>query len=1032
MRLPEVCIKHPVFASVLSIAIILIGLFSFQKLAIQYFPDHNSPKATVTANIDGASADFMSRNVATHLINAATGLESVDIMTTDCTQGKCTLNVKFDDGITDVEYANLMNKLRSSIEAIIDFPPSMVDKPTVTDDSGDKGSASNIITFINKGKMSSQEMYDFIGQQIKPQFRHIQGVGGVYGPYGGAAKAVRVWLNPNRMMALNVKAADVVTTLSAYSSSFTVGQIVGEARNFQINPVTQVTSVKDVQDLVIRVDDGNIIRIKDIADVKMGENSLTPSKLKVNGETAMSLQVLPLKSENPVDVAARVKAEITKMQQHLPDGLEMKMVYNQADFIQESIDQGFHTLFEAIVLVSVIVVLFLGSLRIASIPIITIPVCIIGVFAVMSFLGFSINVLTILAIILAIGLVVDDAIVVVENCYRYIEEGETPLNAAIKGSNEIIFPVIAMTMTLAAVYLPIGLMSGMTADLFRQFAFTLAASVIISGMVALTLSPMMCAYLIKPVAQQPRWFAAIDKQIHKLSLGYTKQLSKWFDRKALMGGIALALIALSGVAVWYMPQVLLPTEDTGFIDGTSEAPTGVGRRYHIKHNSELNTVMGDNKDIAANLSYIEATPSNHILLEPWGKRTKPADEIVAELTEKAAKTLSAYSMSFSVRSADGLNAATNLKLQLKTVNRDNTKLNDTANRIVKKLSEYDGLTRVKSSLLRDQLRYDLRIDRNAIILSGVAYTDVTNALSTFLGSLKAANLQADDGYTYPIRVQVNRKDLGNFDIIDKLYVASESGQNIPLSEFVSIKAVTSESSFKTYMGQNSAEITATLMPGYTAGDVRDYIDENVPELLDDSQSYAYDGVVKELMDSQDGTQTLFLMALIFIYLILAAQFESFVDPLIILLTVPLCIVGAVLTLWVFGQSLNIYSQIGLLTLVGLVTKHGILLVEFANEQRKHGKTAIEAAIHSARSRLRPILMTSLTMILGALPLAFASGPGSLGRVNIGLVLVGGLTAGTFFSLFLVPVAYVGMSKLREKDVLKTILSGRGFRQRKQH
>ncbi|SMY36079.1 efflux RND transporter permease subunit [Photobacterium andalusiense] len=1029
MKLPEVCIRHPVFASVLSIAIVLIGLFAFQKLAIQYFPEHNSPQATVSAKIDGASADFMSRNVATRLINSATGLENVETMTTDCVQGSCTLKVKFDDSISDVDYANLMNKLRSSIEAIVDFPPSMVDKPTVTDDSSDKSSASNIITFVNKGDMTSQQMFDYISQQIKPQFRHVEGVGAVYGPYGGAAKAVRVWLNPDRMMALNVKAADVVTTLSAYSSSFTVGQIIGEARNFQINPVTQVKSVKDVQDLVIRVDDGNIIRIKDIADVKMGENSLTPSVLKVNGETAMSLQILPLKSENPVDVAARVKTEIAKMQQHLPPGLSMEMVYNQADFIQAAIDEGFHTLIEAVFLVSIIVVLFLGSLRIASIPIITIPVCIIGVFAVMSYLGFTINVLTILAIILAIGLVVDDAIVVVENCYRHIEEGDTPFNAAIKGSQEIIFPVIAMTMTLAAVYLPIGLMSGMTADLFRQFAFTLAASVIISGIVALTLSPMMCAYLIKPIAQQPKWFVKVDTKLHQLSEAYVKQLAKWFERKKIMAAMALALIALSGAAIWSMPQVLLPTEDTGFIDGSSESPTGVGRRYHVKHNAELNTVMEGNDSVAANLSYIEAQPTNHILLKPWGERTKTAAEVVAELTDKASKTLSAYSMSFSVRSADGLNAATNLVLELKTVDRDKKQLTDTANTIVKKLNDYSGLTKVKSSLLRDQLRYDLSINRNAIILSGVTYTDVTNALSTFLGSLKAADLQADDGYTYPIRVQVNRKDLGNFDIIDKLYVASESGQNIPLSEFVSIKQVTSESTFKTYMGQDSAEITATLMPGVTAGEVRDFVDANIPPLLKDSQSYAYAGIVKELTDSQAGTQTLFLMALVFIYLILAAQFESFVDPLVILLTVPLCIVGAVLTLWAFGQSLNIYSQIGLLTLVGLVTKHGILLVEFANEQRKLGKSAIESACHSAQSRLRPILMTSLTMILGALPLAFASGPGSLGRINIGLVLVGGLIAGTFFSLFVVPVAYVGMSKLRDKDVLNSLLSGRGWRKK---
>lgn len=1020
MRLPEICIRHPVFASVLSIAVILLGLLSFQKLSIQYFPDHHTPTATVSANITGASAEFMSRNVADKLIDAATGLDSVDTMTTDCQEGSCTLKIDFADDVDDVEYTNLMNQLRSGVEGISDFPPSMTDKPTVTDNASDTSSASNVITFVNTGGLEQQEMYDYISQQLVPQFRHIQGVGAVWGPYGGSSKAVRVWLKPERMMALNIKTADVVGTLSSYNASFTAGTIMGEARDFSINPINQVENIDDVRDLVIRVDNGQAIRLKDIADIVMGEESLTPSLLTVNKQQAMSLQVLPLRTENPVTVAERVKEAIDQMQGQLPDGIEMKMVYNQADFIEAAIDQGFSTLVEAIVLVSLVVVLFLGSIRVASVPIITIPVCVIGVFAVMAWLGFSINVLTILAIILAIGLVVDDAIVVVENCYRHIENGETPFNAALKGSKEIIFPVIAMTLTLAVVYLPIGMMSGLTADLFRQFAFTLAAAVIISGMVALTLSPMMSAYLIKPVGNQPKWFSKVDNLLNKLADSYTRELGKWFNRKRIMVAIALVLVGLSGAAFMKMPQILLPTEDSGFIDVTSTAPTGVGRQYHLKHNDELNSVMADNEAIEANLSYIEGTPTNHVMLKPWGERTQSADEVIAGLIDKASSNVSAYSMSFSVRAADNLNVANNLILELTTVDRNTDALSDTADKVTKLLEDYPGVTNVKNSVLRDQLNYDLSIDRNAIILSGVSYSDVTDALSTFLGSVKAADMQSEDGFTYPIQVQVNREALGNFNVLDKLYVGSASGQTLPLSQFVTIKQTTAESSFKTFMGKDSAEITADLMPGYTASDIKTYIDQEVPELLQSAQGYDYNGVVKELTDSQAGTQLLFLLALVFVYLILAAQFESFVDPLVIMLTVPLCIVGAVLTLTAFGQSMNIYSKIGLLTLVGLVTKHGILLVEFANEKRKHGMPAIEAALDSARSRLRPILMTSLTMILGSLPLALASGPGSLGRINIGLVLVGGLIAGTFFSLFVVPVAYVGMAKLKEKDILAIV------------
>lgn len=498
MKLPEICIKHPVLASVLSIIIVLLGLLSYQKLSIQYFPDQKTPSATVKAAISGASAEFMSRNVADKLISAAVGLDKVDSMTTDCGEGSCSMSLEFDAGISEVEYASLMNNLRSSVEGISDFPPSMTDKPTVSDDSSDISTPSNIITFVNKGDLTKQEIYDYISQQLSPQFKNITGVGGIWGPYGGSSKAVKAWLQPEKMASFGVSASDIVGTLSSYNATFTVGTIKGEARDFSINPVNQVTSVEDINDLVIRVDDGKAIRIGDVVDVQLEEESLTPSILRIDGNTSMSLQVLPLKSENPVDVANRVKLEIERMKTDLPEGLEMKMVYNQADFIQLAIDQGFHTLIEAVVLVSLVVVLFMGSFRLAAIPIITIPVCVIGVFGVMALLGFSINVLTILAIILAIGLVVDDAIVVVENCYRHVENGETPLKAAINGCKEIVFPVITMTLTLAVVYLPIGLMSGLTADLFRQFAFTLAAAVIISGFVALTLSPMMSAYMMKP------------------------------------------------------------------------------------------------------------------------------------------------------------------------------------------------------------------------------------------------------------------------------------------------------------------------------------------------------------------------------------------------------------------------------------------------------------------------------------------------------------------------------------------------------
>ncbi|WP_318513668.1 efflux RND transporter permease subunit [Photobacterium leiognathi] len=1019
MKLPEVCIKHPVLACVMSIAIVLIGLVSLQSLPIQYFPDHRSPNATVSASIPGASADFMSNNVADKLISAATGLESVKTMNTDCQEGSCKLQIFFKDNVSEVKYASLMNNLRSKVEAINNFPPSMIDKPVVTDDSSENALPSNIITFEATGNITKRQMYNLISDQLIPQFRHISGVGGVWGPYGGSSQAIHVWLNPEKMMALGITANDVVSTLSKYNATFTAGTIKGQARDFSINPVNSVSSVADVRNLVLRYDNGNIVRVGDVANVVMDDATDTPSILHINSKLGMSIQTLPLKSENPVVVAKRVKAAMANMK--LPDTVKMKMVYNQANFIQASIDEGFKTLVEAIVLVGIVVVIFLGSVRFALIPLITIPVCVIGVFAVMAALGFTINVLTILAIILAIGLVVDDAIVVVENCYRHIEQGKPPLKAALESSREIIAPVIAMTLTLAAVFFPIGLMSGLTADLFHQFAFTLASSVLISGFVALTLSPMMSAFILKPASHTSKWFKWVDDKLDKTTHYYLALLKKAFTKKAGLLVVAVILIATASAATWFMPKTLLPVEDTGFISVSAKASSSVGRNYHLQNNAQLNSIFKGDPDIAANMSYIESEPENHLLLTPWNERKDSIEEIISRLMAKAKQQVLAYKVSMSVRAADNLNLPTGLVLELTTVNKDIKALGVSAAKVKEVLENYPGVANVNNSMQRDQLRFDLKIDQNAAVLSNVDYSDITSALSTFLGSVKAADLKMKDGYTYPIQVQVNRKSLSDFKVLDKLYVMSKAGQQLPLSQFVSIKQVTSESHIKTFMGLDNAEITADIMPGYSASDVETYVNQHVPELLQSGQNYQFNGVIENLHESSHGMTLLFGMALIFIFLILAAQFESFIEPLIILLTVPLCLVGALLTLKVFGQSLNIYSKIGLLTLVGLVTKHGILLVEFANKQQKEkGLSAYDAAIESAKSRLRPILMTSLTMIIGSLPLAFAVGPGSVGRINIGLVLVGGLILGTVFSLFLVPIAYVAMAKLREQDIIKRL------------
>lgn len=1014
MKLTEVCIKHPVIAMVFSIAIVLLGVWSFRSLDIQYFPEHRKLTATVDATIEGASARFMSKNVAEKLTEAAAIIGRVKTMSTDCQHGSCSLKLVFHDDVTDVEYVNLLNKLRSRIEAIDDFPESMEKRPSITDNSSDASFASNIISFVSEGEMTKQELVDYIRQQLMPQFRRLDGVGAIWGPYGGSAGAVRVWLLPDRMKALKVNPSEVVDTIEAYSESFTAGRIIGEGRSYSINPETPISDVNEVANLVVRAEADNTVRLKDVADVVMGTHVIDPSILTVNGSPAMALQIKPLRSANPVTVAKLVKDKVEQLQTALPDGVKMSVVYDQADFIESSIQEGFNALIEAIILVSLIMVLFLGSLRLASIPIITIPICVIGVFSVMAILGFSINVLTVLSIILAIGLVVDDAIIVAENCYRRVESGESPLEAAIEGSKEIAFPVISMTMTLAVVYTPIGFMSGLTVDLFRQFAFTLAAAVLISGFVALTLSPVMCAYIIKPKPQSASWFLWVEAKLKRLIERYVKELTKWFDRKWWVFGGLIAVTLASAAIFWLSPNVLLPTEDTGFIEVKVQAPNGANRQYHLEHLAELNRIIDRDASVEQNMSYIEDDPYNHILLKPWEERAQSAEEVAGRLAADSQTELSAYKASYLVRSAADLNIADQVKLEIVTSDKDAEQLYQTVAEITKLLKAYPGLTNVLNSTARDELGYELWIDNNAILLSEVDYEEVTEALSTYLSAVQPGNLQAKDGFTYPIRVQVKQENLGDFTVLNNLNVVSETGETLPLSQFVEIKPATLDTKVQTFMGLDAAEITADLSPGYTADEVKSYIDEHLPQFLADNQRFYFNGTIKELMESQQGTQLLFGMAIVFIYLILAAQFESFRDPLLILLTVPLCVIGALLSLWLFGQSINIYSKIGLLTLVGLVTKHGILLVEFANKRQREGMSELGAIISSVRSRFRPIMMTTVTMILGAMPLALSEGPGSVGRENIGLVLVGGLISGTLFTLFVVPVAYYAVASIKNE------------------
>ncbi|ALA24755.1 MMPL family protein [Piscirickettsia salmonis] len=1010
MQLPEICIRHPVFAAVLSIMLMIVGVVSFNSLEMTYFPRFDSPTVQISASLDGASPESMAKDVASKIENAIQSSASgiVDIKSTSKI-GSTTITVTFNN---QVNYYAQVNNIRGAIAGIQGTQlPAGMDPPTVSTEFVLTPTLN--LAFIDPS-MSQDDLNQFVNDKMKHYFENLPGVGAVW-VFGGSSRALRVWLDPVRMAALKITASDVVNALGEDNVDFPAGVIQGENRNFTLVTHVRFTSPEQFAALILRDSNGQTVRLGDVAKVALGENSLTPSPMKINGKNGIVMEIRPTTTANPIDVAKEARAQIAKLQSSLPKGMELKIAYDQSVFLLDAIHACFEAIIEAVILVILVIVLFLGSLRAAIIPIVTIPVCIVSVFTVMLLFGFTINIMTLLAVVLAIGLVVDDAIVVVENVYRHIEKGLSPFEAALAGSREIVFAVIAMTLTLAAVYIPIGLSSGFTATVFREFAFTLAGAVVISGFVALTLSPMMSAKLLQPIERTSSMMRRIEGFLDALAMRYKALLVRVLKIRVW---IIVGLIALSGAGYWvylHTSQELVPKEDIGYFNTVITPPPGSNTAYVGRYMTQLSEQMTKVPGIAYDLAFsIAGGPVNFVTMKPWGsERHLTTQQIIEHLRPLTDENVPGLLVSYDIPDPVSYGTSeTGLDLKIIQQNDNLTELKSTSDKLLAVLKDYPGLSGLKTSLKYDEQQFSLTVNRDRAARLGVSMGDIANTLGTMMNS-KQITYFDKGANSYPVRVQVQRKYLGNFDVMQDLYVKSATEHFVPLASLVKLTPIVGTSTLQRYDRMNAAAITATITPGYSAGDVKKYIDQVVQPLLQKDQNYTYAGVIKSLTDSQGSTLSMFFLALVFIYLILSAQFESFIDPLIILLTVPLCIVGAIITLKITGGTLNLYTNIGLLTLVGLVSKHGILIVQFANQLVKEGLDRYEAVAEAAKTRLRPILMTSFAMIFGTLPLAFATGPGSIGRSEIGWVLVGGLGFGTLFSLFVVPVAYTYLGALSQ-------------------
>ncbi|WP_395946908.1 efflux RND transporter permease subunit [Caedibacter taeniospiralis] len=1018
MKLSKVCIERPVFSVVLSLMIIVLGIVGFSYLEIRYFPKIEQKVAEVSISYSGASPALMKNDVTVPVEDALYNIDGLVKMTSSSSYGGSSINLTFADY---ADMTNVMGQVRDNISSIMSQKlPADINPPSVSQGGVERPVIN--LGVIDKN-LTSAQIRDYVQTNIVPIFQSLPGMGAVW-VYGASDYAMRIWLNPQKMAALGITVSNVQAALSSNNISFSGGSIRGKYRNFSISSDTDLKTAEQFRNLVVRDNRNAPVYLKDIAEVDLGNASLSDSPMLINGQNAISVQLRPTDNTNPITVANLAKEELKKIEKQLPQGMEIKVVYDQSTFLQKSISDGYDTLIEAIILVILVVFVFLGSVRASLIPILTIPVCVIGAFGVMLLCGFSINVVTLLAIILAIGLVVDDAIVVLENIHRHIEMGKKPFDAAIQGSAEIGFSVIAMTLTLAAVYAPIGFLSGFSATIFREFAFTLAGSVLISGFVALTLSPMMCAYILRAREKETRIELWLNHAFDQLNRAYEKLLSLVLKAKYWVVALLVILGALCFLLFKIVPQSFIPKEDIGYFEASITSPPGAALDYTNYYMGVLSKrVYANTPYILNNAEYIfSGDGDNFVTMQPWGdKRQVPTQEIITQLLQEAQK-IPGIKVSMSIPDPVSFGAdadSSDVIIYLHNVGPIEN-LVRAADNLTRKLMQYPGLNNVNNGLKFDNVTYNVTFQRNLAASLGVDSQNIADTFSILMSGRHITDVKTNEK-SYQVLVQMNLQDLSSFGSLSKIYVPSDSGLMIPLSNLIKVTPDVRQSSLFRYNRVNTAQISANISSGYSMSEVYNEINRLANQTQLQGAEIDFGGRMAAFLSSSGTMFGLFALALIFIYLVLAAQFESFIDPFIILLTVPLSTVGALITMLLTGGDVNLFTNIGLITLVGLISKHGILITQFANENFKEGVSLVEAVKAGAITRLRPILMTTSAMVLGSIPLAFAMGPGNVSNNMIGWVIVGGLGFGTIFSLLIVPVAYIILSPLdhKKKKILQS-------------
>ncbi|GAB3111986.1 MMPL family transporter [Aestuariicella hydrocarbonica] len=1021
MKFTDLFISKPVLATVVSLVILLMGLRAGTELNVRQYPELQNAVVNISTAYVGADADLVQGFITTPVERQVATVDGIEYMTSSSVAGLSTVSAQVK---LDADPDKVLTKVIAKVNKLRGELPASAENSVIDLRVGDP--AAHAYLSFYSDSLSTNQITDYLIREVEPRLATVAGIQRA-DINGGRTFAVRAWLKPERMRAFDLTASDINAALRTNNVLSAVGATKGSMTSIDLKADTDLRDIEQFKNLIVRAERGSIIRLEDVADVELGAESYN-SSARFNGQAATFFAIYLTPDANAIEALDRLRdVWDNDVVPQLPEGLNANFSYDSSIYIRDAIGEVKQTIAEAIVIVIVVIFLFLGSLRSVLIPAIAVPLSLVGALFLMLLFGFSLNLLTLLAMVLAIGIVVDDAIIVLENIHRHIEEGMNPHQAAIKGARELAWPVVAMTTTLVAVYLPIGFLSGITGVLFVEFAFTLAGAVLISGVVALTLSPMMCAKMLRSHKGEDtkdgdnkgleQW---LDRQFEKLQHRYQRDLHTVLDERV---GLTLfgVIVLLSCYFLFVMsPSELAPAEDTGFAFYLAEADPGVTLEYVERFSSEAWAINQASDAIAGDFQFngisLTAPGSNNgafggLILAPWSEREETLAEVMKDLVTPRFEQVAGLKVAAIIPAALPT-GGTGMPIEFVILSTAPAAVvKEFADQVLAKAKASKKFIFLNTDVKIDKPRTEIMIDRDKASQLGIDMSQLSADLSAMLSG-GYVNRFSLENRSYKVIPQVMRSDRLTPEQLQSYYTRTQSGELVPLSTVVTLKDSVQPQVLSRFQQLNSVTIGAMQRPGIALGEALAILEEAAGEILPKGYTVDYAGEARQFKTEGSALVATFFFALVVIYLVLSAQFESFRDPFIMLMTVPMSISGALLVLNVLGifqvpgTTLNIYTQIGLLTLIGVISKHGILIVEFANKLQQEGHTKREAIEMAASVRLRPVLMTTAALVLAMVPLLLATGPGAVSRFSMGVVIAAGMTIGTAFTLYLLPAVYL--------------------------